>query len=133
MAAPVIGKGWRFPICPDASGSLTYVDGDDNIALSLEVLLLTDWGQRVMRPTFGSTAARLVFAPGSEHFLRQLESTVSDAIRDWEPRIDVESLSAELRATDETIADVAISYRIRASNTRQNLVFPFYLRDMGQP
>lgn len=129
----IIGNGWRFPIEPDAAGGLGYVTGEANIEQSLRILLQTDLGQRVMRPDFGCTAGRLVFAPGSEHFLRELERTVREAMRDWEPRVELVDVRAELSPRDETIALVSIGYRIRASNTRENLVFPFYLRDSGAP
>jgi phage baseplate assembly protein W len=133
MGSEIIGKGWRFPIEPDASGGLGYVGGEQNIEQSLRILLQTDRGQRVMRADFGCTAGRLVFAPGSEHFLHELERAIREAVRDWEPRVELEDVRAELSARDETIALVAIEYRIRASNTRENLVFPFYLRDSGAP
>jgi uncharacterized protein len=133
MANDIIGNGWRFPIEPDASGGLGYVGGEQNVEQSLRILLQTDRGQRVMRADFGCTASRLVFAPGSEHFLHELERTVREAVRDWEPRVELDEVRAELSARDETIALVTIEYRIRASNTRENLVFPFYLRDSGAP
>jgi len=129
----IIGNGWLFPIEPDATGGLGYVSGDQNIEQSLRILLQTDRGHRVMRPDFGCTAGRLVFAPGSAHFLREIERAVREAVRDWEPRIELDDVRAELSPRDETIALVAIDYRIRASNTRENLVFPFYLLDSGAP
>ena len=58
------GRGWRFPIVPGAGGDLRYVDGDENVEQSLWLLLATGWGERVMRPRFGTNARELVFAPG---------------------------------------------------------------------
>jgi uncharacterized protein len=133
MSADLIGQGWRFPIEPDASGGLGYLGGALNIEQSLRILLQTDRGQRVMLADFGCTAGRLVFAPGSTHFLRELETAVREAIRDWEPRVELDGVRAELSARDETIAMVVVDYRVRASNTRENLVFPFYLRDTETP
>lgn len=127
MAREFLGTGWRFPILPDASGSLGYASGDENVEQSLHVLLMTTLGDRVMRPTFGTRTDRLVFAPGSIRFLRLLETTVRDAIRDWEARIDVDSVVAEADASDATRVLVSIAYRVRQTNTRGNLVFPFYL------
>lgn len=133
MSTDLIGNGWRLPIEPDASGGLGYLGGVPNIEQSLRILLQTDRGQRVMRADFGCTAGRLVFAPGSAHFLRELETAVREAVRDSEPRVELEGVRAELSARDETIAMIVIDYRIRASNTRGNLVFPFYLRDTEAP
>lgn len=127
MAESFIGRGWPFPIFPDATGSLGFVEGDANVEQSLRILLLTQLGERVMRPDFGTATARLVFAPGSLHFLSLLETTVREAVRDFEPRIDLEAVDAEADPEDETHVTVAVSYRVRQSNSRFNLVFPFYL------
>jgi Bacteriophage baseplate protein W len=137
----ITGCGWRFPILPDRSGTLGYVQGDENVEQSLRILLLTALGgERVMRADFGSAAPRLVFAPGSTHFLGLLETTVRDAVRDWEPRVDLESVRAEVigdaaggRVEDENRVTVSIAYRVRRTNTRQNLVFPFYLNTVRRP
>jgi len=127
MANPLIGTGWRFPILPDETGSLAYVGNDLNVEQSLRILLLTDLRERVMRADFGCQAPSLVFAPGSVQYLGLLETTVREAIRDWEPRVETESVSAEVDAEDETRVTVSINYVVRQTNTRNNLVFPFYL------
>jgi len=127
MTSEFTGTGWRFPILPDATGTLGYVSSEENVEQSLRILLLTELGQRVMRPDFGSKAARLVFAPGSIQHLGQLETTVREAIRDWEPRIEVEEVRAEVDPNDETRVSLKLAYKVRPTNTRFNLVFPFYL------
>jgi hypothetical protein len=140
MNDAITGRGWRFPILPDQAGTLGYVSGDNNVEQSLHVLLLTAFGERLMRADFGSAAPRLVFAPGSTQFLGLLETTVRDAVRDWEPRVDLESVRAEImadapngRPEDENRVTVSIGYRVRRTNTRQNLVFPFYLQTVRRP
>ena len=127
MKNEILGKGWRFPILPDETGSLAYVGNDVNVEQSLRILLLTDLRERVMRADFGCQAPSLVFAPGSVQYLGLLETTVREAIRDWEPRVETESVTAEVDPEDETRVTVAISYLVRQTNTRNNLVFPFYL------
>ncbi len=126
------GKGWRFPLLPDATGSLGYVEGDENVEQSLKILLLTSLGQRVMRPDFGCKASSMVFAPGSVQYLGLLETAIRESVRDWEPRVDLEEVNAEVNPADETQVTVYIGYRIRQTNTRSNLVFPFYLGTVGQ-
>ena len=127
MNSPIVGTGWRFPILPDLTGGLSYTSGDENVEQSLKILLLTGLGERVMRSDFGSKAPSLVFAPGSLQNLGLLESTIREAVRDWEPRIDLEEVRAEPDLDDETRITVHIGYRVRQTNTRNNLVFPFYL------
>jgi phage baseplate assembly protein W len=128
-----LGTGWRFPIRPDASGGLGYVSGDDNVEQSLAILLQTALSERVMRPDFGTQAPKLVFAPGSEQFLGLLQTTVRDAIVNWEPRVEVQSVDAEADPVDPAHVTVSIAYTIRQTNTRKNLVFPYYLGVMERP
>jgi uncharacterized protein len=127
MANEFVGTGWRFPILPDLTGGLRYASGDENVEQSLKILLMTNLGQRVMRTDFGSKAPGLVFSPGSLQYLGLLETTIHEAVRDWEPRVDLEEVRAEPDLDDESRITVNIGYRVRKTNTRNNLVFPFYL------
>jgi len=122
-----LGRGWRFPILPGPAGRLDYTEGDENVEHSLRVLLLTSLGERAMRFDFGSRASELVFAPSGQRHLRLLETTVREAVRDWEPRIDLLDVSVESDLEEPERVNVSLSYQVRATNTRSNLVFPFYL------
>ncbi|MEW8030339.1 MAG: GPW/gp25 family protein [Candidatus Thiodiazotropha sp.] len=123
----IIGNGWRFPILPDARGRLGYVTGEDNIEQSLRILLQTNVRERVMRSAFGTTAREQLFTPGSEKGLRLLEQSVTHALRDFEPRIEVLNLRAEPDPRNETHVNVEIDYQIRATYVRGSLTFPFYI------
>jgi phage baseplate assembly protein W len=125
--APFLGVGWRFPILPDATGTLSYIKGDANVEQSLHILLMTQLGERVMRPDFGTQLPRLVFSPGSTQYLRLLEQTVQEAVTNWEPRVDLDEVVAEADPVDQFKVVVSISYTVRQTNTRNNLVFPYYL------
>jgi phage baseplate assembly protein W len=127
----IIGNGWRFPIRPDATGRLAYVTGPENIEQSLRVLLLTRVRERVMRRELGCKAQDLLFAPGSEQGLRLLETRISDAIRDFEPRIDVLEIAATADLLEPGRVSVDIKYQIRASYVRGSLVFPLYVDPGG--
>jgi phage baseplate assembly protein W len=137
MSGEFLGTGWRFPVLPDESGGLRYVEGDEDVEQSLVILLQTQLGERAMRYDFGCRAPELVFAPGSVRNLRLLEQTVRDAIRDWEPRVDVDGVRAEMGPDDDpslnTNVTLSIDYRVRRSNTRHNLVFPFYVGVLQRP
>ena len=123
----IIGNGLRFPLLPDSLGQLGYVTGEDNIEQSLKILLLTAVRERAMRPDFGTSARELLFAPGSERTLRLLEQSMRAAIRDFEPRVEVENIAAAPDQRDRSCVLVEIAYRIRATYVRGNLVFPFYI------
>jgi uncharacterized protein len=127
MSEDFLGSGWRFPILPDPAGGLGYAHGEQSIEHCLVVLLQTAVGERVMRPDLGTRAPELVFAPASVQNLRLLESSIRDAVRDFEPRVDLEAVEAETVPSDDSRVEVTITYRVRRSNTKANLVFPFYL------
>lgn len=127
MTEPFLGTGWRFPILPDEAGRLSYAVGEESIEHCLRALLLTATGERVMRPDFGTRAQESVFAPGSVQNLRELENSIATAVRTYEPRVELDSVRAEADPADEARVTVSVEYRIRRTNTKQNLVFPFYL------
>lgn len=124
MSDDFTGSGWPWPIRP---GALDYTSGAQNVEQSLLLLLRTIRGERVMRPDLGTQTRDLVLAPGSVQNLRLLETTVREAIRDFEPRVQVDRVRAELDPRDAVRVLVDVTYRIRQTNTRTNLVFPFYL------
>jgi len=127
MDPKFLGRGWRFPLLPDSKGSLGYVECDDNVEQSLHILLMTQLGERVMRSDFGTQAPRLVFAPGSTQYLRLLENTIREAVRDWEPRVSLDDVLAEANPDNEYVVTVSLSYTVRRTNSKNNLVFPYYL------
>lgn len=127
MSEEFLGTGWRFPILPDEAGRLEYAIGEQSIEHCLRALLLTGTGERVMRPDFGTRAQESVFAPGSVQSLRDLETSIIEAVRAHEPRVELEEVRAEADPADESRVTVSVVYRIRRGNTKANLVFPFYL------
>jgi phage baseplate assembly protein W len=126
-----LGRGWAFPILPDAGGRLQFVDGDGDVAQSLRLLLATATGERVMRPTFGTDAPGLVFAPGSAANLRLLEVRIREAVRDFEPRVVLDSVTAVPDPEEPERVSVDVTWTVRRTNTRASMVFPFYLARPG--
>jgi uncharacterized protein len=133
MGKEFIGKGWRFPIVPGPTGGLEWSEADDNVEHSLRVLLLTRVGERVMRGSFGSRLGEMVFRPGSEQNLRAIEREIEGVIGRSEPRVEVLGVRAEADQDDATHVTVSLSYRVRRTNTRESLVFPFYLLRGDRP
>jgi phage baseplate assembly protein W len=80
-----------------------------------------------MRPDFGCGIHELVFATNDASTIGQVTSLVQQALTRWEPRIDLLQVAALPDALNPTLLRIEIAYRVRTTNSRFNLVYPFYL------
>ena len=120
-----LGVGWNFPLKTDG-GKLRWASYDDKVEQAIGIILLTGKGERVMLPQFGAGLRNYVFEPNSPATHRGLEREVRAALIDWEPRINLTSVTA--RAGDQTnLVLIEIDFIVRATNTFYNRVYPFYL------
>jgi|SRR3954447_11368985 phage baseplate assembly protein W len=129
MAIAHLGSGWSFPVEPDGKGALNYQHDEAKIQQSILILLGTAQGERVMRPEFGSRLRDLVFAPLSSSTRSLVAKAITDALIKWEPRVDLLSVRSDDQLSDPATLVVNIEYRVRATNSVFNLVYPFYLRE----
>jgi phage baseplate assembly protein W len=125
------GRGWRFPVVPDAGGGFGYVEGDANVEQSLVLLLKTAVGERLMRPGYGTVAPGLVFAPGSAANLDALERSVTDAVIEHEDRVRLVDVTVTPDDADPVRVEIEVTYTVRRTNTRLSVVFPYYLDRPG--
>jgi phage baseplate assembly protein W len=129
-----LGRGWAMPVALDPrTGLVASVAHDDDIRQSILIILETAPGERLMRPNFGCGIHDLVFAALDSTTLQRVRSTVEEALRRCEARIDVIAVNVSQAATFDGQLVVEIEYRVRATNQLGNLVFPFYFREGGQP
>lgn len=130
MAKEFLGRGWKFPVMVDATtGRISMSEYEQDIKESIWIILSTAKGERVMRPDFGCGIHDLVFAPINTITTNLVENTVREALTLWEPRIELIKVEASTERADEGKMPVSIDYRVRATNNRFNLVYPFYLKE----
>jgi phage baseplate assembly protein W len=127
MAHEFLGRGWGFPIGVD-NGRIVEVGQDAKIRQAIELILRTAPGERVTRPDFGCGIHDLVFETLSNDMLGRVISAVTTALATWEPRIDVLDVSTQQDADQPNRILIEIDYRVRSTNSRLNLVFPFYVQ-----
>jgi phage baseplate assembly protein W len=126
-----LGRGWAYPVCATAGRTDTTAYEED-VRQAIRIILGTDPGERVMRPDFGAGLSAFVFEPMSTATLEALKQRVKEALIDWEPRIDVSEVTLTA-SPDEGKVLIDMSYRVRATNSQQNLVYPFYLQEGSTP
>lgn len=122
-----LGQGWSFPVALDGGGKTPYAVDEEKIRQSIFIILGTSRGERVMRPDFGSRIHELVFASVNSSTKGLLSHYVTQALTQWEPRIDVILVTVKESDRDGMTLNISVDYRIRATNSMFNLVYPFYL------
>ncbi|HEY1869961.1 MAG TPA: GPW/gp25 family protein [Chitinophagaceae bacterium] len=122
-----LGTGWGFP--PTFSKNLVEVgmlSDEDDIRSSLEILLSTRQGERVLRPDYGCNLNELVFEPLTTTFKTYIKDLINTAILYYEARITVDKIELDDTGELEGRILISIDYTVRATNSRFNFVYPFY-------
>ncbi len=125
---PHLGCGWSFPVRPSAGG-LRYVCDEEDIEQAVGLVLETAQRERVMQPGFGSTLRERVFESNTAGLAQRVEHEVNRALRDHEPRIQVERVTAHAGTVQPHVLLIEIDYVVRRTNAFYNLVYPFYLSE----
>ena len=125
MRQDFLGKGWAHPVSLEEDG-LRMAAGEESIRQSIRLILSTRPGERPCHPDFGCGVEDYLFGPINSAVLSQISQTVKEALQRYEPRIVVEAVRAR---PAEGRLEVEIDYRIRRTNSRHNLVYPFYLEE----
>ena len=122
-----IGRGWSFPPKFNRdSGTVEMLEQEADIASSLEVLLQTARGERVMLPQYGCNLDELIFESLDTRMKTLMTDKIESAILYHEPRIELEKVNLDESRELEGLILIEIIYRVKITNSRFNFVFPFY-------
>jgi len=123
-----------MPVALDPqTGLVACVEYEEDIRQSIRIILETAPCERVMRPNFGCGIHDLVFTALDSTTLQLIRSSVEEALRRCEARIDVLSVTVNDSATARGELLIELEYRVRRTNQAGNLVWPFYFREGGRP
>lgn len=129
-----LGRGWSFPPRFDPRGkTAVMVSGVPDIDESLRILLSTAPGERVMLPDYGCALRRMVFEEASEQTVTEIKGLIRKAVLFYEPRITLNRIDAQRVDALSGRLDILLDYTVRTTNTRHNLVYPFYLHQATHP
>jgi phage baseplate assembly protein W len=121
-----LGTGWSFPPEFSIRAGVCMVSADEDIRQSLHIVLGTDPGERVMRPAFGAGVKQQIYESINETTITILKDAIGRAILFFEPRVVVDAIIADTTMALEGRLDFSIDYTIISTNTRHNIVYPFY-------
>jgi hypothetical protein len=124
-----LGVGCAFPPHVQADGSIAEAVYEEDIRQAIRIIIFTNRGERLMRPDFGAGLNEFVFASVNTTTMTLIETRVRDSLITWEPRIDVLQVTVTADPSERNKLLIDLTYRVRATNTQHNLVYPFYLEE----
>jgi len=124
-----LGQGWSFPPTFDDSGQINMVSNEHDIQESLSILLGTTPGERVMLPEYGCNIKSLVFSEINITTITQMKTMINRAILFFEPRITVDVIDISMQEIQNGKLIINIIYTVITTNTRSNMVYPFYMAE----
>lgn len=126
-----LGRGWAFPPAFGTAGARMTQDESD-IDASLRILFGTKPGERPLFPTYGLDLSELMFEPLSTTLRSLLLDRIRTGVLIHEPRIRVLNLVIDDSEALNGVLQVRLDYEVRSTNSRFNLVYPFYLGDANE-
>ncbi len=125
-----LGTGWSFPPTFDRdSAQVQMVSDQTDVLQSIQIILSTQPGERTMQPGFGCDLSQFLFAQISQSLMTSIRGVITDALLFHEPRIDVNEVEIIESEAQDGILHINIDYTIRSTNTRYNMVYPFYINE----
>ncbi|NRB39373.1 MAG: GPW/gp25 family protein [Pseudomonadales bacterium] len=129
-----LGRGWAFPPSFSLGGAdVEMVSGVEDIHQSLQILLSTQLGERIMQENYGCDLVSMMFQEIDQRLINKLSSLFEDAILNYEPRIKLNKVEVSESDTEQGLLLISLDYLVRATNSRFNMVYPFYLKEAVSP
>ena len=125
-----LGTGWAFPPSfNNETRTIDLVSANEDIHQSLDILLSTSLGERVMQPGYGCNLNDYLFEPLNSSVIGYIKDLVEHAILFYEPRI----LADKIEVTPQDSLDIiegrftiSVEYTIPETNSRFNYVYDYY-------
>lgn len=125
-----LGQGWAFiPEISESNGETMMVSKEKDIKESLFILFSTSPGERIMHPEYGCNLNKFVFEPITNTLYNRIKDAITHAILLFEPRIKLMDIKIKTDDAQENKLEIAVEYTIIQTNSRQNMVYPMYLRE----
>lgn len=125
-----LGTGWSFPPAFNKlQATVETVSDEEDVFQSLHILLSTQLKERVMRSDFGCDLSAMLYENITITLLTKIKGIITDAILKYEPRVDLLEVEFFNENNTDGLINIEITYRIRATNSRKNFVFPYYIKE----
>lgn len=117
----LFGRGLAFPPRVGSDGRLAWSEGEANVREAIQIILLTEWNERLMLPEFGGGLGRFLFEPNNVTTRHLIQDRIAKALGRWEPRAAVEAVEVGEDPQDPQGAVATITYRLVATGARERV------------
>lgn len=125
-----LGRGWSFPIqFSNGINPTVMAEEEEDIRQSLRIILSTRLGERIMHADFGTDLYNMVYHNMDLTARTQLRAAIENAILYWESRITLNNVSFDMSEERSGKLSILLEYTIRLTNSRGNLVYPYYYEE----
>lgn len=123
MSKVYLGVGLTSPMVLSNAGVWATQSEEALVIQSIQRILTTPVGFRLMLPEYGSRLHQLKFEQNDSVLKALLERFIRESIEKWEKRCKFVSVETSL---SNDVAQCSITCRILASNEVFSFIFPFY-------
>lgn len=128
--AGFLGRGWSFPPRFTPCGAdVAMVSDEEDIQQSLGLLFATRRGERLMQESYGACMDEWLYAEIDNDLVNEICTAIEEAVLLHEPRIQLLAVDVSRNDQHDGVLDVTIEYLIPSTNSRFNMVFPFYFNE----
>lgn len=117
----IFGQGMAFPPRVDPDGRMAWSVGEANVHESIRIILSTEPGERLRLPAFGAGLRRFLFEPNTLATHTLIKQAIGEALKRWEPRIQLESVEVAADSRDTESAIATLTYRLVATQVQERL------------
>jgi uncharacterized protein len=120
-AGKLFGRSIAFPPRIGPDGQWSWSEGTQNIRESIQIILQTEVGERLMLRPFGAGLGRYLFEPNTTDTRRRIQEQVENALRLWEKRIRLQAVTVEEDPADPQQIIILIEYQLVATDDGERL------------
>ena len=103
-------------------------EAEEDVDEGLRILLGTYPGERLMRPDYGCRLRDYCFRNYESDTISQIDEEIRNAITTFESRVIIENIDYKMDEINDVL-EIIIDYKVIATNSRRNLVYPFYVNE----
>ena len=117
----LLGRSIAFPPRIGADGRMAWSAGAENIRESIQIILQTEMGERLMLQSFGAGLGRFLFAPNTTANRRLIQERIETVLKLWEPRIQLQDVRVDPDPQDPQQVIITLEYRLVSTGVGERL------------